>query len=1196
MPSTIDLAAPSFAGFGIDPQRLATLERNLAALSHRSPRAAEAIRRAPARADVAFSTGEDGAVTGEADGRALASKRRPLAEAQTLAGSIDLTKAATVVLLGFGLGHHAAAVAERMKDAGAVVAFEPDVPLLRAVLERVDHSRWILQSGFVLLTEAEDGAEMAEALRGLEAPLSVGIAVVEHAASRPRLGGLSARFAETFTRAVGHTRMHVITTMVQTDVTVRNELMNADHYVSSAGVDDLEGAAAGRPAIVVSAGPSLRRNIALLKDPSVRQRCVIIAVQTVLKTLLAEGIRPHYVTALDYHEISRRFYEGLTPADVEGVTLVAEAKANPAILDAFPGVIRVPACPELERALGPAAPGKKAELPAGATVAHLAYYLARHMAADPVILVGQDLAFTDGQYYASGAAIHRVWSAELNEFHTLEMFEWERIARGGANLHRSEDHLGRPVYTDDQMAAYLAQFERDFKTDRDLGLRIIDATEGGVRKRHTTPMTLADALSLHAQGRPVPAQSPPGAARAQRRDGPRIAAAGQRIGALRADVRRIARLSRETLDLLGKVRRFQSDRDRANRLIDQIQGIRAEVESLDPAYPMVQRLNQLGALRRFKADRLLRLDPGIDPVEKQSRQIERDAENVRWFEQCAEVLADLLAAAETALAGGPKRTRDQLEDAPAEGWEARRADAGEKAAGVRCGAVITATGADTAAEFLGEPALRRTLRRLARCRRLSSVIVATDAPDAVRRAAEGSGVAVAVRTFEELGLSADSLLARRQSIRRARMWSEACWRGGLGRLTVFDEALDPRVAHAACEREGLDAALVIGADWCLLDPRLCDELIARHAEAPESQPLVFSQAAPGLAGCVAGRELLGELAHGVRQSAPLATMGGLLGYIPGTTRSDPIAKPCCVQIPTELRDAAVRLVPGPELERALRPYAGALDDAPAATVAAWAAAAVPAAPRELIIELSAHRPAAGEGSPRRRWLGPEARRDMSPDLAARLAGELAPGALVTFGGRGDPLLHPRFFEVVGVFRASGAAGIHVRTDGLCGADLADRLPDAGVDVVSVDLLADCAPTYRGITGVDRYGEALHFTERLLARRTAADGLPGLWVAPRMTRCDAVYAEIEPFYQRWTMLAGHAVLDPLPRAQPGERIEPLELPPLAAARRRFHRMLVLADGRVPVCEHNPSEGPFAADLSARSATAAWADLLARRGVC
>src|SRR5690606_10154588 len=148
---------------------------------------------------------------------------------------------------------------------------------------------------------------------------------------------------------------------------------------------DLRDAATGKPAIVVSAGPSLRRNIDALKDPRVRERFVIIAVQTVLRPLLAAGIRPHFVTALDYHEISRRFYEGLTAEAVEGITLVVEPKANPAILDAYPGRIRCVGDKVLDQLLGAGLRRERGTLTPGATVAHLAYYLARHMGCDPVV-------------------------------------------------------------------------------------------------------------------------------------------------------------------------------------------------------------------------------------------------------------------------------------------------------------------------------------------------------------------------------------------------------------------------------------------------------------------------------------------------------------------------------------------------------------------------------------------------------------------------------------------------------------------------------------------------------------------------------------------------------------------------------------------------------------------------------------------
>src|SRR5690606_17778274 len=159
---------------------------------------------------------------------------------------------------------------------------------------------------------------------------------------------------------------------------------------------------------------SLRRNIGLLARDGVCDRFLIVAVQTALKPLLAAGVVPHFVTALDYSDISARFYEGLAPEDVAGATLVVEPKASPAITRAWPVAVRMPRSGFLDELLGLELAGDHGELRPGATVAHLAYYLARHLGCDPVIFIGQDLGFTDGQYYASGAAIHNVWAGELN--------------------------------------------------------------------------------------------------------------------------------------------------------------------------------------------------------------------------------------------------------------------------------------------------------------------------------------------------------------------------------------------------------------------------------------------------------------------------------------------------------------------------------------------------------------------------------------------------------------------------------------------------------------------------------------------------------------------------------------------------------------------------------------------------------------
>jgi len=57
---------------------------------------------------------------------------------------------------------------------------------------------------------------------------------------------------------------------------------------------------------IVSAGPSLRKNMHLLREA--KDKAIIIATQTMLRPLIDMGIEPHYVTSLDYHDICNAIF------------------------------------------------------------------------------------------------------------------------------------------------------------------------------------------------------------------------------------------------------------------------------------------------------------------------------------------------------------------------------------------------------------------------------------------------------------------------------------------------------------------------------------------------------------------------------------------------------------------------------------------------------------------------------------------------------------------------------------------------------------------------------------------------------------------------------------------------------------------------------------------------------------------------
>lgn len=1124
------------------------LDRNLRALARTSPGAVRAIAATPARDGLTWGQSPAGLRTAKLDepgprgafaGRALCSKRDPDGEARALTDPVNVTEHPVVVVCGFGLGYHIGALCRRMGRSGLVVVFEPDVGLLRAAMETIDCAAWLEAGNLILITDPDDEAAMAEAVRGFDPMLAMGVHLLDHPPSAARLGEARGRFVERFTGLLRAVRMNVLTTMVQTEATLRNLTQNIDHYALGEGIDGLQGACAGKPALLIAAGPSLAGALDLLGAPGLRDRFVIIAVQTVLKTLLSRGIRPHFVTALDFHEISRRFYEGLTARDVEGVTLVVEPKVNPVVPASWPGALRCAADGFLDELLGDRLARPMGRVTPGATVAHLSYYLARHLGCDPVALVGQDLGFTGGQYYADRAAIHDTWAPELNEFKTLEMFEWERIVRMRPQLTKKQDTLGRTVYTDEQMHTYLVQFQRAFKADAERGLRTIDATVNGcagVRKQHTETMELGEVLSrLGATGVERALASAMGLSTGGEGRALRERAVRERLTALRQDTRHIAAESRRTAGLLRQMLTQQEDQRRVNGLIARVEAIRDDVTARQPAFGLVERLNQTGAFNRTRADRRIYIEGDKDPLAVQRAQIERDITNVSWLADAADVMSEILEGALGALRGGPKRTRDPLP---------QTTDA-KAAPTPTVWALITDRGAHTGlglararhAAWMGAPLIAHTVARLARCERLAGIAVLTADVEGARRAVGPLARGVAVRFIHAPAWTG----APAHALRAARAFAPHCWRAGLAGWTVYDEALDAPAMSAACAELGATGALVVGDDWALVDPALCDALVARHAESPLAHRVTFCQAAPGLAGIVLSRASLEDIARSREAAGVHACVGGLLGYMPTNPKMDPIARSHCVGVAPAVRDAVIRCIPDTAaraafIERALLSAGRSVEHATAADVAG---------------ALSEHATAARPGAPSLiAWTLDDGALD------ARLPALEGAAVTISAGTRDMDDIETAAARVREAAGAHGCA-LHVRVD----LDRDERDVDAllalAPDVISVDVHGDSAASYEAVTGrgAAAFARSRANLERLVRSRRNIDAdlrptgwaAATPWVAARLTRRDEVFEEIDAWYDRWTVITGHAVIDPLGAPLPGARIAPLTAPRLARVR-------------------------------------------------
>ncbi len=471
----------------------------------------------------------------------------------------------------------------------------------------------------------------------------------------------------------------------------------------------------------------------------------------------------------------------------------------------------------------------------------------------------------------------------------------------------------------------------------------------------------------------------------------------------------------------------------------------------------------------------------------------------------------------------------------------------------------------------GDVVLRRTVRRLQRCRRLSAICVAVPAEQ----------MAQAVETLGGLDIRIEGHAAPRPpwlvpastggQVAAARKWSLDRWRGGLAGFAAMDEGTNPLLLEALARRDGHDAVVPVPAAATLIDPVLVDAVIDNLEKIRREMRLTFAPAPPGLAAPAFMTDLLVDAC---RAGWPL---GRALAYRPDDPQRELLVSPCCYHAGPDIEQAIGRILADcgrgfDRIERFLRGFAG---DPDALAVARWLREEdrfhVEPLPREVELELTTEDQLTRTTlRPRGPAVGPRGPMDLA--VLDRLFAELAQSddSLIVFGGFGEPLLHPAFEEIVRRARRAGVFGIAVRTNAL---GLEPRhieaLLAANVDVVSVLLDAHSAEVYRQVHQHDGYDRAVANIQSLLdtvaERRT-----PCPLIVPEMLKTRRAIPEMEAFYDDWIRKAGSAVIVGPPAY--GGPFADLAVMNMAPPRRfpcfrLWSRLLVLADGRVTICDQD-----------------------------
>lgn len=402
----------------------------------------------------------------------------PVKEARRVASALEVQGGTVVVVYGLGLGYLVEALLAQLNERVSLFVIEPDQAVFQQAMRTRD-LRGILTSDRVYILADDSIVNIGNTF------FSFYDVARFHNIVFTGLPGHQTVYSDfhmesmTVIKQVVNSAIMELRNMAKNGLDiVSSTILNFADYCTNPGVSSLFGKYTGVPAIIVAAGPSLDHNIELLREA--KGRALIIAVGTAVKALQKNGITPDFIVSIDAGAYN---YEHIKEYNNKDTSLLTDIQSYPRILQNFQGPIFVAAVESFITSWSDNTLEDKGAMETGGTVANSAMTAAYKMGANPIIFVGQDLAFArDGHTHAAGTNYDNIIStAGENE----ECF-YVKANDGG-------EVLTNRVF--DYFRLFIEKWIQ-IKNDR----MYINATEGGALITGTQIMTLRDVLATYCQG------------------------------------------------------------------------------------------------------------------------------------------------------------------------------------------------------------------------------------------------------------------------------------------------------------------------------------------------------------------------------------------------------------------------------------------------------------------------------------------------------------------------------------------------------------------------------------------------------------------------------------------------------------------------------------------------------------------------
>lgn len=405
----------------------------------------------------------------------LNSTYNPKEEARRYALQFEKMQETMVFLiLGFGNGSFARAIAQYQVDDVGLLFYEPSVEVFMTTLHCFDITDLIKDDRIAVLVKGLNDDRVAIYL---DADITTGNYDMVYINSLPKYKRLYPEEYEWCKQQIVQKKrwlkLEINTIKAGTKHFMENPIYNLEYVFTGKLSSQLTGAfPKDIPAIMVSSGPSLDNNIEVLKQA--KGHALIVAVDRAAPYLIDHGIEPDMVVVVDFHKSLDLFEkEGLKKIPYAIMTDVNYQVLRKLDGDSF---VYCTTDTQLYHDVFHLCGQELPNLAIGGSVATFALSLLWNWGFQCITMVGQDLSWKGTQLYAGGKELGQAYS------------DWIEVPGN------TED----TVYTTHDFYSYLQWMEL-FISHCCKDITVINATEGGAKIAGTQIMTLQEMIDRYCQ-------------------------------------------------------------------------------------------------------------------------------------------------------------------------------------------------------------------------------------------------------------------------------------------------------------------------------------------------------------------------------------------------------------------------------------------------------------------------------------------------------------------------------------------------------------------------------------------------------------------------------------------------------------------------------------------------------------------------